>query len=34
MQIAYQGLDKVEVAKLHILRRDFESMLMKDTELV
>ena len=30
--IAYQGLDKVKTSKLQILRRDFESLSMKDTE--
>ena len=31
LETAYQGLDKVNTSKLHILRRDFESMSMKDT---
>ena len=34
LETAYQGLDKVNNSKLHILRRDFESMSMKDTESV
>ena len=28
---AYQGLDKVKNSKLQILRRDFESLSMKDS---
>ena len=34
MEITYQGLDKVKTSKLQILRRDFESLSMKDTKLV
>ena len=34
LEIAYQGLDKVKTSNLQILRRDFESMSMKDTESV
>ena len=34
LEIAYQGLDKVRTSKLQILRRDFESMSMKDSEAV
>ena len=30
----YQGLDKVKTSKLQILRRDFESLSMKDIESV
>ena len=30
----YQGLDKVKTSKLQILRRDFESLSMKDSETV
>ena len=30
----YQGLDKVKTSKLQILRRDFESLSMKDSEIV
>ena len=32
LEIGYQGLNKVNPAKLQILRRDFESMSMKDIE--
>ena len=31
LETAYQGLHKVETSKLQILRRDFESLPMKDT---
>ena len=31
LETAYQGLDKVRASKLQILRRDFESLSMKDT---
>ena len=31
LNIIYQGLDKVKTSKLQILRRDFESLSMKDT---
>ena len=34
LETAYQGLNKVNTSKLNILRRDFESMSMKDTESV
>ena len=34
LEIAYQGLDKVKTSKLQILRRDFESLSMKDSENV
>ena len=34
LEIAYQGLDKVKTSKLQILRRDFQSMSMKDTNSV
>ena len=34
LETTYQGLDKVKTSKFHILRRDFESLSMKDTELV
>ena len=34
MEISYQGLEKVNTSKLHILRRDFESLSMKDTKSV
>ena len=34
LETAYQGLDKVRTSKLHILRRDFESPSMKDSENV
>ena len=34
LETAYQGLDKVRTSKLQILRRDFESLSMKDSELV
>ena len=34
LEIAYQGLDKVRTSKLQILRRDFESLSMKDSENV
>jgi hypothetical protein len=32
LQTAYQGMDKVKTAKLQILRRDFETMSMKDSD--
>ena len=32
LETAYQGLDKVKTSKLQILRRDFESLSMKDIE--
>ena len=31
---AYQGLDKVKTSKLQILRRDFESLSMKDSKSI
>ena len=31
LETSYQGLDKVKTSKLQILRRDFESLSMKDT---
>ena len=34
LETAYQGLDKVKTSKLHILRRDFESLSMTDSEVV
>ena len=34
MGATYQGLDKVKTSKLQILRRDFESLSMKDSESV
>ena len=34
LETAYQGLDKVRTSKLQILRRDFESLSMKDSENV
>ena len=34
METSYQGLDKVRTSKLQILRRDFESLSMKDSENV
>ena len=34
LETAYQGLDKVKTSKLQILRRDFESLSMKDSENV
>ena len=34
LETAYQGLDKVRTSKLQILRRDFESLLMKDIESI
>ena len=34
LQSSYQGLYKEKNSKLHILRRDFESLSMKDTESV
>ena len=32
LETAYQGLDKVKTSKLQILRKDFESLCMKDSE--
>ena len=34
LETAYQGLDKVKISKLQILRRDFEYLSMKDSETV
>ena len=34
METSYQGLDKVRTSKLQILRRDFESLSMKDSDIV
>ena len=34
MGTTYQGLDKVKTSKLQILRRDFESLSMKDSETI
>ena len=34
LETYYKGLDKVNNSKLHILRRDFEYLSMKDTKLV
>ena len=34
METGYQGLDKVKTSKLQILRRDFESLSLKDSENV
>ena len=34
LETAYQGLDKVKTSKMQILRRDFESLSMKESELV
>ena len=34
METSYQGLDKVKTSKLQILRKDFESLSMKDLENV
>ena len=34
LEITYQGLGKVNTSKLHILRRDFESLSMKYSETV
>ena len=34
LETVYQGLDKVRTSKLQILRRDFESLSMKDSETV
>ena len=31
LETTYQGLDKVRTSKLQILRRDCESLFMKDT---
>jgi hypothetical protein len=34
LQTSYQGMDKVKTSKLQILRRDFETLSMKDTDSV
>jgi hypothetical protein len=34
LQTSYQGIDKVKTAKLDIVRRDFETLSMKDSDLV
>ena len=34
LETAYQGLDKVSTSKLQILRSNFESLSMKDSETV
>jgi hypothetical protein len=34
LQTSYQGMRKVNISKLQILRRDFETMSMKDTDSV
>ena len=34
LETTYQGLDKVRTSKLQILRRDFESLSKKDSEIV
>ena len=34
LQTSYQGMDKVKTTKLQILRRDFETMSMKDSDTV
>ena len=34
LETTYQGLDKVKTSKLQILRRDFESLSMKDSKNV
>jgi hypothetical protein len=34
LQTYYQGMDKVKTSKLQILRRDFETLSMKDTNTV
>ena len=34
LETSYQGLDKVKTSKRQILRRDFESLSMKETESV
>ena len=31
---SYQGMAKVNIAKLHNIRRDFESLQMKETEYI
>ena len=34
LETTYQGLDKVKTSKLQILRKDFESLSMKESESV
>ena len=34
LEITYQGLDNMKTSKLQILKRNFESLLMRDTKLV
>ena len=34
LETAYHGLSKVKTSKLQILRRDFESLSMKDSEMI
>ena len=34
LETTYQGLDKEKTSKLYILRRDFESLSMKDSETI
>ena len=34
LETAYQGLGKVKASKLQILRRDFESLSMKETKSI
>jgi len=34
LEIVYQGLDKVKIAKLQSLRRDFETLQMKELQMV
>jgi hypothetical protein len=34
LKTSYQGMDKVKASKLQILRRDFETLSMKDTDSV
>ena len=34
LETAYQGLEKVRTSKLQILRIDFESLSMKDSETI
>ena len=31
LKTSYQGMDKTKISKLQILRRDFETLSMKDT---
>ena len=32
LKIAYQGMEKVKIAKLQLLRRDFENICMKESD--